>query len=218
MPNIIDLRKKAEEPKEEPQKEEAKTFPKESIVNTPKVAPAPPEKPKEVARPPEEASDKKEPQKVAQQPFQNISWQTSSFGYNPSKKYLYIFITALLVAAGLLFYLRIDMLLAIVFIMVAVIFFIDSRKKPAQIDVLITDTHIEVGEKRFYYHELKSFWLEYQIFGVKELIVYTKKWYMPPLRIQLENQNPLKIRELLIDQMPEKENSKSIIDILGDRL
>jgi len=68
------------------------------------------------------------------------------------------------------------------------------------------------------FKDIESFWLDYTPSGIKELSIQQKKWYMPYLKIPLEDQDPVKIREFLIDFIPEIEHEETLSDTISRKL
>lgn len=148
-----------------------------------------------------------------------ISWEVSSFHLNPNKKHLIpIIIGALGIGGiGMLFYEK-DALTAIFLLLSSLVLILHSGKKPNSFKVVINQTGVAIGDIMHYYKDLKSFWIHYQPGVVKELSLESRKWYVPYIRISIENKNPLAIRSLLINFLLEKEHENSLVDIIARRM
>ena len=132
------------------------------------------------------------------------NWQTQEFQkYNfESSKLL------LLAVAGiaLLIYALVtaNYLFVVFIIMAAVVIYIFDKKEPATIDVSITKEGIIIGDKSLTYAEdLKTFWILYNPPEVKTLNFDRQQLLFPNISLQVEDENPLKIRELLLRYLPE---------------
>ncbi len=69
------------------------------------------------------------------------------------------------------------------------------------------------------YGELKSFWIEYDpTLGIKELSLQTKKWYLPYVKIPIDEQNPVQLRLILLEFLPEVEHKDTLVEILARKL
>ena len=166
--------------------------------------------------PPEVAILKSQKSKAIQ--TRNISWQAPSFYYNPQKRYLAMIIVALLLGSIAMLIFDKDTLTAIFLILSSLVLILYATKKPEIQDILIDDNGIHVGENSFLYNELKSFWVDYQPGHDKELSLESKKWYVPYVKVSLENKNPIEIRSWLVSFLPEKEHEKSVIDLIGKKI
>ncbi|MBU1178397.1 hypothetical protein KJ903_04250 [Patescibacteria group bacterium] len=133
-----------------------------------------------------------------------FSWQTQEF-----QKYNFVGsqLTFLIVAGiALLIYglITANYLFVVIIIMVAVVVYIFDTKEPATIDVHITKEGVVIGDKVLTYEgDLKSFWILYNPPEVKTLNFDRQQLIFPNINLQLESENPLKIREVLLRYLPE---------------
>ena len=65
-----------------------------------------------------------------------------------------------------------------------------------------------------YWSQVKTFWIEYNPGGLKEISLEFKRWWMPYLKIPLKEQDPIALRDFLIQFLPEQEHSTSLIDTI----
>ncbi len=194
MSRTIDLRKKVK-------KEEVSVVRKESLVE---------EKPKEeaptlTAAPISEATKR-------------IEWETPSFYYNPQKRYLALVVIALFCGAGAMLFYRMDTLTAIFLILSSLVLILYANKKPTVFKVVVSHAGVTIDDQAYYYKELKSFWLDYSPHGPRELSLEARKWYMPYVKVSIENQNPVEIRSLMINFIAEREHEKSLIDLMSRKI
>ena len=95
-----------------------------------------------------------------------------------------------------------------------------ERKDPSEVQILILEDGMIIGEKFIEYKEIKEFYIVYQPPTIKNLYIQPKNQLKPRIAIPLEKQNPVEIRELLlkyIDENLEKEEiptSESISRLL----
>lgn len=133
-----------------------------------------------------------------------FSWQTQEFKkYNFESSKLLLLIV---VGAALLIYAFVaaNYLFMVFIIMAAVVIYIFDKKEPATIDISITKRGIIIGEKMLTYEEdLKTFWVLYNPPEVKTLNFDRQQLLFPVISLQLEDENPLKIREVLLRYLPE---------------
>lgn len=147
-----------------------------------------------------------------------FKWEAPSFYYNPQKKYLALIVIALMAGAiGLLFYKQ-DTLLAIFLILSSLVLLLYSNKKPGVSQVNIDQLGVSIDDKMYYYKELKSFWIDYNPAGLKELSLEAKKWYLPHIKVPLEKENPIELRSLMINFVPERIHEQSLTDQIARKL
>lgn len=95
-------------------------------------------------------------------------------------------------------------LFALIIIMAAIIVQIFTKKEPAKVNVSITNQGVRVNDNYFSYEkDLRSFWILYNPPEVKTLNFDRKQALLPGLTLQIEDQNPIKIREELLSFIPE---------------
>lgn len=133
-----------------------------------------------------------------------MEWKAREFIQYPRSKSWYI--AVLIIAALLVVYAVItsNYLLAIIVVMLAVVVNTLTRKKPTELDVAITTKGVMVNSLLYTYDgDLSSFWILYNPPDLKTLNFSRLQKITPELTIQLESQNPLKVRELLLDHLEE---------------
>src|SRR3989338_835732 len=147
-----------------------------------------------------------------------ISWEAPSFYYNPQKRYLSLVIVALLAGAVALLTFKYDTLTSIFLILTSLILVLYSKQKPTISKIVVNQSGIWVDDVIYYYRDLKSFWIEYNPGGPKELSLESAKWYMPYVKVLLNEQNPLEVRYLIVNFLPEKEHENSLVDHISRKL
>ena len=124
-----------------------------------------------------------------------------------------------LVASGMaMLFTNQDSLMAAFLLLASLVLVLYSNKKPEITEIVISQNGVAVGNKIYYYKDLKSFWIHYNPGEAKELSLELRKWYFPYLRILIENENPLTLRSFLIKFLPEKEHENSLVDIISRKL
>ena len=148
----------------------------------------------------------------------HIFWEAPSFYYNPQKRYLSVLIVALLTGAIALLIFKYSTLTSIFLILSSLVLLLYGNQKPTISKISVNQSGILVDDIMYNYKDLKSFWIEYNPGGPKELSIESAKWYMPYVKILLNNQNPVELRSLIISFLPEKEHENSLIDHIGRKL
>ncbi len=85
-----------------------------------------------------------------------------------------------------------------------------GAKKPATVKFKIDPKGIRVGDRMFEYENLESFWINYDPPQKKELIVKSKKTFMPYTKIMLRSEDPEKIRGYLLQFLDEEKIEESL--------
>ncbi len=159
------------------------------------------------------------PVKVASnQDRPELSWEAPSFYFNPQKKYLALLVIALALGGGAMLFFSKDRLTAIFMLLSSSVLVLYSNKKPEVSKIRIDQAGITIGDVLYYYKDLKSFWIHYDPGNIKELSIESRRWYLPYVKVSIENKNPLIIRSLLVNFLAEKEHEHSLVDIIARKI
>lgn len=110
-----------------------------------------------------------------------------------------------------------NFLFALIIVMVGIIIFLYEAKEPLTVKFKITEDGLELGDNFFLWKEIKNFWVIYEPPTIKNLYVDFKNIFRPRISVPLEGQDPIKIRERLleyIDEDTEKEE-EPVSDSIG---
>jgi hypothetical protein len=129
----------------------------------------------------------------------------------------------LLLIAGILIVISLitaNYLLVIITVILAVIVNSITRNDPKDLDIAVTKKGVKIGEKLYTFAEdLNSFWILYNPPELKTLNFKRQQRFMPEISIQLEKQNPLKIREFLLEYLEEEiEREEHMADQISRRI
>lgn len=105
--------------------------------------------------------------------------------------------------------------MAIVFIVLSGVYYLTHNQEPRIIDIQITELGLYIDKKFYSYHMIRSFWIIYNPPFIQTLNLNLGKKGMGKISIQLDRQDPAKIRRILNNEIPEIEGQEeSILDIL----
>ncbi|MBU0613502.1 hypothetical protein KKB10_05860 [Patescibacteria group bacterium] len=96
-----------------------------------------------------------------------------------------------------------NFLFAIIIVIVDLIILIQINRKPDLIDFKITDEGVVIGTSFTPYKNISNFWIIYNPPKVKTLYINYKATIRPDITIPLENKNPLRVREVLLQYIEE---------------
>lgn len=96
-----------------------------------------------------------------------------------------------------------NFLFALIIIIVDLIILIQANRKPSQLDFKITEKGVVIGESFHPYRDINKFWIIYNPPQSKTLYLNYKPTLRPDITIPLENKNPLKVRDLLLEYLEE---------------
>jgi len=133
-----------------------------------------------------------------------MSWQAREYHQyelDPYKMGIVVLVSIALIIYAVV---TANYLFALIIIMVMVVLQVFSKKEPTTINVSMNKEGIEVGEKTFTFEDdLKSFCILYNPPNVKALNFDRQQSILPNVVVQLEEENPLKLREMLLRYLPE---------------
>ncbi len=83
--------------------------------------------------------------------------------------------------------------------MIIVILILQERKDAIEIDISIMDAGIQIGEKFYKYKDINNFFIIYEPPTISNLYIQMKTRLSPRINIPLGEQNPIKIRDILMN-------------------
>lgn len=105
---------------------------------------------------------------------------------------------------------------AFLFLMVGFTVFLTifNRKRidPKEIKCKIKTQGIQMDNILYPYENLKSFWIFYEPPYHQELSIRSKKTFMNYIKIPLSDEDPVKIREILLEFLPERKQEEALVD------
>lgn len=96
-----------------------------------------------------------------------------------------------------------NFLFTLILILLAFIIFIRQRQTPLKVDLKIFEDGLQLGSRFYEWRDLKSFRIVYEPPEIKRLYFDLRPFLLPDFSVPLENQNPLKLREILKQYLPE---------------
>jgi len=141
-------------------------------------------------------------------------WQASEFEVQEQNTdLLYYILFFLIVIVGYAVYSN-SPIMAITFILLGVVGYINMGKKPRIIDFKLTDEGVAAGREFFTYENIKSFWIFYEPDNLKVISLHTDSYITPFVHIPLHNEDPVGMREILLKYLPEVKQKYSMVDKL----
>ncbi len=132
-----------------------------------------------------------------------IKWHFPEFEKPERSMSWYIVMLTIFVALLIYSTVTLNFLFAIIIIMVVIILFLHQRKDPLELEIKITEAGIEIGEKFYAYKDLDKFFIIYEPPEISNLYLEFKNKLKPSLSIPLKKENPIKVRDILIDFLAE---------------
>lgn len=147
------------------------------------------------------------PQDINKEPINTgktlAQWQFPEFiKYEHSRRW-YIMFTLVMVLLLIYSLATANILFTVIIIIAALIITMNKKRQPRDVDFKITEEGIIVDETLYQWKEIKHFWIVYEPPQVKTLYLEFNSWHLPRLPIPLLDNNPLDLREILLDYLDE---------------
>ena len=143
-----------------------------------------------------------------------IHWRAPEYeNYGQSKKWYLI--VSLIIAAIVIYALLTDsLIMAITFILIGVVGYIYIQKEPRILDFSVTHDGIMVDREIYDFNDIRSFWIFYEPQQIKVISLHMKGRFLPYVHIPVHNQDPVKIREVLLRFIPEIKQELTAADTI----
>ena len=144
-----------------------------------------------------------------------MEWETPEFFPMPRTKKWYV--VALAIVAGLIAYAVYtgSATMAIAFVLLAAIFLMTHKKEPRILKVQITKLGVKYGGDFYSYHTINAFWIVYHPPFVTSLYIRLGGKSFRYVKIELNMQNPVEVRNTLSKEIPEIEGmNERPVDLL----
>lgn len=105
-------------------------------------------------------------------------------------------------------------IMAITFILIGIVGYIQLNRDPEIINFFITTDGIAAGNQFYPFDDAKSFWLYYNPPYEKRISLHMKGKMVPYIHIPIDDQNPVEVRKILLNFIPEKKQQRTFIDTL----
>lgn len=97
-----------------------------------------------------------------------------------------------------------NFLFAIIILIIAVILYRQELHDPVMLRFAVSEDGIHIAEQKFFpFKDIRNFWIIYEPPKIKSLIFTFKAPLRPDLIIPLEKENPVDVRNVLLNYLPE---------------
>jgi len=143
-----------------------------------------------------------------------IEWQGPEYEHYPKEKRWYLI--ASLILAVIIIYALINNspIMAITFILIGIVGYIQLEKSPHLLDFKITHNGVMTGKEIYDFDNIKSFWIFYEPPHTKILSLRVDALLTPFVHIPVHQIDPVKLREILLDFVPEKKQKPTLVDTI----
>lgn len=144
-----------------------------------------------------------------------FSWTAPEYEYFEKHPKWYWLMGGILLAIIIYAIVTNSFIMAITFILIGMLGYVYAEREPRNIEIAILVDGIKVETYFYNYDDIRSFWIFYEVEeGLKILSLHSKKTFLPYVHVPIGNANPIKIRETLLNYLPEIKQELTIIDRL----
>lgn len=140
-------------------------------------------------------------------------WQAPEFVPSGWDKRWYLGATLILAAIVIYALISNSPVMAITFILIGLVGFIHLQKEPRILDFAVTNEGVIAGNEIYEFKEVRSFWIFYEP-HIQVLSLRMTGKVMPFIHIPIHEEDPVEIRELLLQFIPEVRQEPSLVDNL----
>jgi hypothetical protein len=145
--------------------------------------------------------------------IQKIEWQAPEYIFYEKSSDWFWAVGIITIAVFLAALFLKSFLFAVLIILAGFSIALYGARVPKKISFLVGPGGIKIKDRMYDYENLKSFWIEYNPPIKKELIIESKKKFIPHITILIEDINPEKLRNYLLQFLPEEKKEESLISI-----
>lgn len=143
-----------------------------------------------------------------------FTWNAPEFEIYEKSGRWYLIMASLLAALIIYAIITNSPIMAITFILIGIVGYLQLQKDPENITFHITTTGILAGRQFYKYENISSFWIFYEPPYHKVISLHISAKIIPHNHLPIGDEDPVKIREILMEYIPEIKQEPSTIDIL----
>jgi hypothetical protein len=141
-----------------------------------------------------------------------LRWQAPEYEINEKTHKWYLY-AALVLIAIVAFALYTDSpVMAITFVLIGVVGYIFIGREPRIVNFTITREGVIANRQLYEFENMKSFWIFYEPGDIKVVSLHMKSNLLPFVHIPVHDEDPVEIREVLLEYVPEIKQDPSLVD------
>jgi hypothetical protein len=153
------------------------------------------------------------PANISQNDDPVFAWEAHEYEYIEKHPKWYWVMGIILLAIVIYAIVTNSILMAITFILIGMLGYYFAERDPRLIQMEISPEGVVVDRTLYEYDDLKSFWIFYEVeAGFKVLSLHSQKTFLPHIHIPIGDANPILIREVLLNYIPELRQEMTFVD------
>lgn len=150
---------------------------------------------------------------------QEISWIAPEFIHYPKSRLWFLAVSIIGLGLAVYFLVRKDFLTAVLFILLLLVVLFFAKSPAKQLRIHLDHSGIKINNLKLPYQQVKSFWIVYEPPEVKTINFETSAYLNRFVTLQLDTQDPMKIRSFLLQYLSEDlEKGELLADKLSRNL
>ena len=142
------------------------------------------------------------------------SWRAPEFEIYEKSARWYVLATVFILAMVAYALFTDAPIMAITFILIGIVGYIYSQKDPRVVTFSITSKGV-LADKEFYsYENIRSFWIFYDPNRTRAISLHTKASMLPFVHIPISDEDPVLLRKILLEEIPEIKQDPSLINTI----
>lgn len=148
-----------------------------------------------------------------------ISWRAAEYDHSVKGFLWYFWLIAIAVFLAVFAFWQRNFFFGVFIILAGAMIALFSRRRPQILEFRVSEKGVFIGDKvSFDFDHLESFFIRDRPGHLDEIVLKKKTTVNPYVKIPIDSQLAEKVREVLLEKIPETEHEDSIIDIISDRL
>jgi hypothetical protein len=145
----------------------------------------------------------------------HLHWEAPEFEKHEKGKRWYAIATLLLAAIIIYGLFTNSPIMAITFILIGIVGYIQLQREPQVLDFLVTESGIIAGNEIYAWETIQSFWIFYHPPYEKFLSLEIRGKFSLHVKIPLGDVNPAELRKILLEFIPEIEQESRFTDTIS---
>ena len=148
----------------------------------------------------------------------SFSWKAAEYEYIEKSVTWYAVVLSLVLIFAVFAFATGNFFFGVFVVIAGAMVVMFAKKKPQTFEFFVDESQVRVGKNLFFeYNELESFSVRKRRGYLDEIVIKKKATLNAFVRLPADSGSVEKIREILLEKLPEEEYEESFADIIADR-
>ncbi|MEF3692040.1 MAG: hypothetical protein V3574_03230 [Candidatus Moraniibacteriota bacterium] len=144
-----------------------------------------------------------------------MHWQGPEYEHYPREKTWYAVAVVILSTIIIYALVKDSPIMAITFLLIGIVGYIQLERFPRVLDFRVTTDGVMAGNELYEFENIKSFWIFYEPPHTKILSLHTDAMLTPFIHIPVHQIDPVKLRQILLEYVPEVKQKPTLTDTVA---